>query len=303
MTHETHRSSSGKKVQTLLFVTIPFLATIWAMVYLGIDRYSLAMFFLFLVLSGYGVTMGYHRLFTHGSFKTSRLIMYALAICGGMSGEAPLFWWVTKHRVHHKYSDEPGDVHSPNLHGAGFWNGVKGFLHAHFWWLSKVDNSVYLVEDLRRVRGLVIINRLFPIWVALGLGAPAVIAGLVTMSWWGAFLGFIWGGVVRMFCVYHITWSINSICHLFGSQPYADTGDESRNNVVFGVLAFGEGWHNNHHHAPNSARHGFSMWQVDTTYYIIWLMGALGLAWDIKVPYSHPEDGSGLMKKFPKKEK
>jgi stearoyl-CoA desaturase (delta-9 desaturase) len=162
---------------------------------------------------------------------------------------------------------------------------VKGFLHAHMGWLFedlRADMKRY-VPDLLADRTTVRINQLFPLWVALGLLIPAAIGGLVTMTWMGAFLGFLWGGIVRICVLHHVTWSINSVCHIWGSRDYA-SGDESRNNPIFGILAFGEGWHNNHHAFPASARHGLKWWQFDSSWVIIRTLEKLGLASKVRLP-------------------
>src|SRR5690606_37296522 len=127
------------------------------------------------------------------------------------------------------------------------------------------------------------LSQLFPLWVLLGLVLPAAIGGLVTLSWTGALLGFLWGGLVRILLIHHVTWSVNSICHIWGSRPFR-SHDESRNNPIVGVLALGEGWHNNHHAFPTSGGHGLRWWQVDASWILIWLMAKVGLAWNIRVP-------------------
>lgn len=193
------------------------------------------------MITGLGVTAGFHRLFTHGLYKTVKLVRYGLAIAGSMAAQNSLFRWVADHRDHHKHSDEEGDPHSPHHHGRGAWGMIRGFFHAHCGWFSRPRNSKKdTVTDLARDRWLVVINRLYPLWVFLGLVLPGVIWGVITMSWWGGLLGFVWGGVIRLFFVYHVTWSINSICHIWGSRPFT-TNDHSRNNSFFGFFGFGEG--------------------------------------------------------------
>jgi len=237
------------------------------------------------VLTGLGITIGYHRLFTHRSFKTVRPVELGLAVIGSMAVEGALFRWVAMHRRHHQHSDQPGDPHSPHEFGRGFFAAIAGWWHAHVGWCFKREAPGLdrYVRDLGKDRCLRRVSRLFPLWVALGLLIPAAAGGLITGTWLGAALGFLWGGLVRVFLVHHVTWSINSVCHLWGTRPYA-TRDESRNNAVCGVLAFGEGWHNNHHAFPNSARHGLRWWQLDTSYLVIWVMARLGLAWRVRVP-------------------
>jgi stearoyl-CoA desaturase (delta-9 desaturase) len=205
---------------------------------------------------------------------------------GSMAVEGSVLHWVAVHRKHHQHSDGEADPHSPHAHGGGFRGTLKGMWHAHIGWSlgkkKKEDLSKY-VYDLKKQRVVVWVSNLFPLWVAIGLALPAALGGLLTMSWMGVLLGFLWGGLVRVMLVHHATWSINSVCHLWGSRPYR-SNDESRNNVVFGVLALGEGWHNNHHAFPTSARHGLAWWQLDVSYLVIVVMSWLGLASNVKVP-------------------
>ncbi len=231
-----------------------------------------------------GITVGFHRLFTHRSFQTYQPIQFILAVLGSMTFQGPLLSWVGRHRLHHQHSDQDGDPHSPHPHGKGLLGLFKGFWHAHIGWAfaPMPDWLDRYAGDLRRSRMLRIVDELFPLWGLIGVLIPAGI-GLAVAGWWGALTGFIWGGLVRIFLGHHVTWSVNSVCHLWGSRPYA-SGDESRNNAVVGLLALGEGWHNNHHAFPSSARHGLRWWQIDISYYIIQTMVLLGLAWRVRLP-------------------
>jgi stearoyl-CoA desaturase (delta-9 desaturase) len=245
----------------------------------------LALFLGMYAATAMGITIGFHRLFTHGSFKTSRPVKVIFGILGSMAFQGPLLTWVAVHRKHHQCSDDDGDPHSPHAHGGGIIGTLRGFVHAHCGWMFAAhsrDLDRY-AGDLRKDKALRFVSNTFVLWAALGLILPAIIAGLVTWSWTGAALGLLWGGLVRVFFGHHVTWSINSVCHLWGSRPF-HCGDESRNNAIFGVLAFGEGWHNNHHAFPTSARHGLRWWQFDLSYLIIRAMGWVGLARDIRVP-------------------
>jgi stearoyl-CoA desaturase (delta-9 desaturase) len=232
-----------------------------------------------------GITVGYHRLFTHRAFETSRVVQFILAVLGSMAVQGPLMQWVAMHRRHHQHSDQEGDPHSPHLHGGGFFDLVRGAWHAHVGWVFRPDPAdlAHYNRDLRQSRTLRAASALFPLWVALGLIIPAVVGGVLTASWMGALFGLIWGGLARIFLVHHITWSVNSVCHIWGRRPYP-SGDHSRNNFVFGILALGEGWHNNHHAFPTSARHGLRWWQFDLSYYVIRGMALLGLVWKVKLP-------------------
>jgi stearoyl-CoA desaturase (delta-9 desaturase) len=196
-----------------------------------------------------------------------------------------LLQWVAQHRLHHQHSDTPDDPHSPHHEGRGVLGLLRGFWHAHIGWLFLADppDLDRYVKDLAASRSLRVASYLFPLWVALGLALPAVLGGVITLSWLGVWTGLIWGGLVRIFLVHHVTWSVNSACHLWGFRPYR-SDDESRNNALFGVLALGEGWHNTHHAFPTSARHGLRWWQIDVSYWVIRLLAVLGLAWNLKVP-------------------
>lgn len=269
-------------------VLIPFAALVVAIILLwgfALSWPHLAVFGGMYLLTVLGITVGYHRYFTHRSFKTSKPIAALLAFLGSMAVEGPLMNWVADHRRHHQHSDEEGDPHSPQTHGSGMWGMLKGMWHAHMGWLfgAPPTGRDRYIGDLRKSRMIRWMSYLFPLWVVVGLAIPAMLGGLLTMSWFGVLLGFIWGGLVRVFFVHHVTWSVNSICHLWGTKPFKSR-DESRNNAVFGVLALGEGWHNNHHAFPTSARHGLRWWEVDASYMVIWAMSKVGLAWEVRVP-------------------
>ncbi len=249
------------------------------------------------VLSALGVTVGYHRYFTHKSFRTSRAVQAVLGALGSMAVEGPLLQWVATHRKHHQHSDDEGDPHSPHTHGDDLIGTLRGLWHAHIGWIFDSHTFVTArdglscvpaplaryVKDLQSDPMCRFLSVTFPLWALAGLAVPAIIAGLVTQSWLGAFLGFLWGGLVRVLLLHHVTWSINSVCHIWGTRPFR-SHDESRNNAVFGVLAMGEGWHNNHHAFPASARHGLKWWQFDASYVLIWAMSKVGLASDVNVP-------------------
>ncbi len=276
------------RLVNLAAVTIPFIGLVVAIVllwgvafnwiYLGILG---GMYF----ATGFGITVGYHRLFTHRSFKTPRPMAAILAALGSMALEGPVIQWAAVHRCHHQHSDEQDDPHSPHTHGAGLWGFVRGLWHAHMGWIVGPNprGLTKYVRDLRKDTLIRVMSKLFPVWVLLGLLIPAVLGGLLTLSWTGVLLGFIWGGLVRIFLVHHVTWSINSVCHIWGSRPFQNH-DESRNNAIFGVLGLGEGWHNNHHAFPTSARHGLRWWQVDASYLMIRAMALVGLARDVRTP-------------------
>ncbi len=287
---DTSASSTVLKLKlvNLIAVTTPFIGFVVAMVLLwgvAFDWVYLAIFGFMYLISSVGITIGYHRYFTHRSFKTSKPMVAILAALGSMAVEGPVLQWVADHRRHHQHSDEDGDPHSPHLHGAGIWSSIRGMWHAHLGWMlnPQPKGSMRYIGDLRKDKLVRKMSKQFPTWVLVGLLIPAVLGGLLTWSWMGVLLGFIWGGLVRIFFVHHVTWSINSVCHIWGQQPF-DTHDYSRNNVLMGVFALGEGWHNNHHAFQSSARHGLRWWELDLSYTIILAMSKIGLVYDVKVP-------------------
>jgi stearoyl-CoA desaturase (delta-9 desaturase) len=276
------------RLVNLAAVTIPFLGVVAAGVMLwgiAFDWVYLAILAGMYLATAVGITVGFHRFFTHKSFKTSRPMVAILAALGSMAVEGPVLQWVAVHRRHHQHSDDEHDPHSPHIHGAGLLAMTRGMWHAHTGWLFRPSprGLARYVRDLRQDQLIRRMHKLFPLWVVVGLVIPSALGGLLTMSWTGVLLGFIWGGLVRVFLVHHVTWSINSVCHIWGSRPFR-SHDESRNNVIFGFFALGEGWHNNHHAFPTSARHGLSWWQLDVSYLIIRGMALVGLARDVRIP-------------------
>jgi stearoyl-CoA desaturase (delta-9 desaturase) len=209
-----------------------------------------------------------------------------LIVMGSMAGRGPMLSWVAMHRRHHELSDHEGDLHSPNLHGDRAFGRLRGFLHAHLTWMIEHDypNVAHYVPDLMAGPTLIAVNRRYYVWVLLGLSIPAAIGGLATASLWGAVSGFLWGGVVRMFAVEQAMSAINSVMHSFGARPFQTRDDKSRNLGVMAWLAWGEGWHNNHHAFPYSAAFGLRWFEFDPGFLFIRLLAALGLAWDVKVP-------------------
>ena len=236
------------------------------------------------LLTTLGIMVGYHRLFTHKSFRAVRPVQIILGILGSMAFQGPLISWVGMHRMHHQHSDTQGDPHSPHAPRRRLWRRIRGFWHAHIGWAFSPmpANAARYAGDLLRDRVIRVVSALFPLWALVGLLLPAVV-GLCVDGWYGAITGFVWGGLVRALICHHATWSVNSICHLWGSRPY-ESGDHSRNNPVVGVLALGEGWHNNHHAFPSSARHGLRWWQIDVSYYVIRMLVLFRLAWGVRIP-------------------
>jgi stearoyl-CoA desaturase (Delta-9 desaturase) len=235
-------------------------------------------------LTGAGITVGYHRLFTHRSFKTSRVVRALFAVLGSMAVEGSVVEWVATHRRHHDFSDQPGDPHSPHAEHAPGWRGAaRGLMHAHVGWMFRgkdMANPGRYARDLVADRDLRFISRTFPLWVLAGLALPFGLGVLLTGSLIGGLTGLLWGGAVRIFLLHHATFSINSLCHFFGRSPFG-TGDESRNLGWLAPITFGEAWHNNHHAFPTSARHGLGRWQLDPGAWLITGLERSHLAWDV----------------------
>src|SRR5512142_2983993 len=230
------------------------------------------------LLTALGITVGYHRLFVHRSFETNIVVKFVLAVLGSMAVQGSLLKWVALHRRHHQHSDKMDDPHTPHHQGRGILGWLRGYWRAHIGWFFEPEPAELsrYVPDLERSRALRVASVLFPLWITRGLLSPAVLGGLLSGTRVGVWTGFIWGGLVRIFLVHHVTWSVNSACYLWGLRPYR-SGDESRNNAVFGVLALGEGWHNTHHAFPTSARHGLRS-LVSTQRLSPQLLGGTGLA-------------------------
>jgi len=230
-----------------------------------------------------GIGAGFHRLFSHRAYKASPGLRLALVIFGSMAGQGTMFYWAASHRRHHQHSDQSGDVHSPHVKADGELGFMRGLWHSHVGWLFEAEDLEWaqFVPDLIRDRPVLIANRLYFLWLFLGLVLPAAIGGAITRSWTGALEGFLWGGLVRMFIAHHSVWSINSICHLIGSRPYA-SGDKSRNNWLVALLTYGEGWHNNHHAFPAVYTSRMRWWQIDLNGMVIRLLKRAGLASDLR---------------------
>jgi stearoyl-CoA desaturase (delta-9 desaturase) len=282
------RARALERRVALAVVIVPFLGLVASIALLwgwGIGWLELGLLAGMYTVGIVGIGVGFHRHFSHGSFQTKPVVRWVLAIMGSMAAQGPVLYWAAIHRRHHSCSDQPGDPHSPHLHGGGVGGWLRGFWHSHTGWLFHheiTDWGRYII-DLLRDPVLFRINRLYFVWVVLGLAIPAAIGGAVAGTWTGAFLGFLWGGLVRVCLGHHTTWSVNSLCHLFGTTPYR-SNDESRNNFLIALPAFGEGWHNNHHAFPYAAYHGLEWYQIDLNGLCIQLLKLMGLAWNIKVP-------------------
>jgi stearoyl-CoA desaturase (delta-9 desaturase) len=276
---------------TIAAVVTPFIGFLVAIYLLwgeGVTWADLGILAVMYLITGFGITTGYHRLLTHRSFETKEWVKVAFAIAGSMSVQGAPIHWVADHRKHHAFADEEGDPHSPHTHDH---QGVKGLFvgiwHSHMGWLfSREDraSASRYARDLKNDPKIVWVDKHFFSWVLLGLAIPAA-AGFVLSGFtaWGAFTGLIWGGLVRIFLQHHATWSVNSVCHIYGNKPF-EIEDESTNNWGVAFVALGEGWHHNHHAFPTSARHGLTGRQIDPAYGVIKLLESVGLAWDVRVP-------------------
>lgn len=232
------------------------------------------------------ITVSFHRQLTHRAFKLPRWLTYPFAILGSFSLEGGVIRWCAYHRKHHTYSDQEGDPHSPHGFGRSAWGVVRGFIHAHLGWLftEKEIEKERWTPDLLKDRGLVLIDKLFPLWAVLSFVIPGLVSYALLPEAKSFWMGVLWGGFVRVFFVHHLTWSINSICHMWGTRPFK-AEDQSVNNPIFGILGFGEGWHNNHHAFLKSARIGLRFWEIDLGWYTTILpLKWLGLATEVVVP-------------------
>jgi stearoyl-CoA desaturase (Delta-9 desaturase) len=278
----------GQNVIVKAFVVLPFLAVVaavpfawgWGLSWVDV---GLAAFFYFLTLSG--TTVGYHRYFTHRAFKARRPLRVGLAVVGSMALQGSVITWVADHRRHHAFTDRDGDPHSPWLFGTSAAAVAKGFWHAHFGWMINHDvtNPARFAPDLLADRDIVRVSRQFPLWTTVSLAAPATLGGLITWSWWGALTAFFWASLVRVGVLHHVTWSVNSICHMIGNRPWT-LRDRSTNFWPLAIATMGESWHNLHHADPTCARHGVGPRQLDGSARIIAIFERLGWAHDVRWP-------------------
>ncbi len=278
----------GEQVTLGLFIGVPFVALVVAVPFAwgwGLTWTDLGLALLFYVVSGLGITVGYHRYFTHGSFKAARPLRIALAAAGSLAIEGPVIRWVADHRRHHAFSDREGDPHSPWRYGETVPALLKGLWWAHVGWLFDIEQTprTKYAPDLIDDPDVTAVDRAFPLLVVASLLGPAVLGGLLTWSLWGAVTAFFWASLVRVALLHHVTWSINSICHAMGERPFA-ARDRSGNVWWLAVLSFGESWHNLHHADPTCARHGVDPGQVDISARVIRVFERLGWAWDVRWP-------------------
>ena len=271
-----------------VFVVIPLLAVAAAVPLAwgwGLGWHDIVIALVFYVISGMGISMGFHRYFTHSSFKAVRGLKIAMAIAGSLAIEGEVLVWVADHRRHHKYSDKEGDPHSPWRFGNDWKALTKGLAFAHVGWLFSSDHTSQerFCPDLLADADIRAVSRWFPGLVAVTLLAPALIGGLWSMSWQGALTAFFWASLVRICLLHHTTWSINSVCHTFGNEDF-DVRDKSRNVAWLAIPSFGESWHNLHHSDPTCARHGALKGQIDISARAIAWAEKLGWAYDVRWP-------------------
>jgi stearoyl-CoA desaturase (delta-9 desaturase) len=276
-----------EKAANLGAVVVPFAATLAAIVLLWnslVRPADLIIAAVMYLLTAVGITVGFHRLLTHRSFQTSKPLEYTFAVLGSMAVQGPVISWVADHRKHHAHTDEEGDPHSPHVgHDGGDRGALSGLWHAHSGWLmstqGRADWKKYAAE-LYEDRGMRTISRRFVPFVVLSLLLPALAGYLVSGTLAGAVTGLLWGGLVRIFFVHHVTWSVNSVCHFLGSRRFA-TDDRSTNVFWLSLPSLGESWHHNHHAFPRSAVHGLKRWELDPSAVFITLLEKLGLAWNV----------------------
>jgi len=280
--HETR-----DRIITGVVTVVPFLALgavgwqAWANLLHWSD---VAVFAIMYVVTGLGITVGFHRYFTHRSFKTSRPLRAIFAVLGSAAIEGPVISWVADHRKHHRFSDREGDPHSPHVgHGGGWKGALSGLAHAHLGWLfihTERGAKCRYAPDLLKDPVVNFVDRTFIWWALGGFAMSFGLGWAIGGTWLAALTGLLWGGGVRMLVVHHVTYSINSLCHFFGRRRFT-TPDHSRNLLWLAIPSFGESWHNNHHAFPTSAFHGLRRWEVDPSALVIRALEAAGLVWDV----------------------
>jgi stearoyl-CoA desaturase (delta-9 desaturase) len=279
---------TAQKIHAVAIVLLPTLGLLAAVVLAfryGMTAVDLALFAGMSVLTMVGISVGYHRHFSHRAFQATQPIRVLLAVLGSAAAQGSLVYWVANHRRHHQYTDRPGDIHSPYVEGVKPLGKLEGFWHSHMGWTfdHEITNPVVFAKDLYRDRVMSRVNGLYLLWVLLGLLIPLILGGMITGTVRGALTGFLWGGLARMFAIYHVTNAIDSVTHIFGSRPF-ETGDHSTNNAWLALPTLGESWHNNHHAFPYSAVFSLRWWQLDLGSLLILGLRRVGWAWDVRVP-------------------
>ena len=284
----SERKTWFQQVALTVFLVVPFIALIAAVPLAwgwGVSWRDLVIAVAMYAVSGLGVTVGFHRYLTHRSFNARRPVRIALAVAGSMALQSSATQWVADHRRHHRFSDKPGDPHSPWRYGTNLAAITKGFFYSHVGWLydwEKTDEVKYAPE-LVADRDINLISRTFPLWVAVSLLFPPLLGGLIGWSWQAAVTAFVWGSLARVCLLHHVTFAINSVCHITGRRPFR-TRDRSQNVWWLALLSFGESWHNFHHAEPTSARHGVRAFEIDTSAMLIRVMEKLRWITDVRWP-------------------
>jgi stearoyl-CoA desaturase (Delta-9 desaturase) len=251
----------------------------------GIGWFDVSLAVAFYVVTGFGVSLGFHRLFSHRSFRACRWLRISLAVAGSMASEGSVISWVSHHRRHHVYADRPGDPHSPHNSGTGSFHQARGLVHAHVGWLfsGARSNPARWSKDLLADSDVAAVNRLTPLWMVLTFVLPFAIGWAVTRSLTGALLALVWAGAVRVALLHHVTWSVNSLGHMFGKHPN-DVSDHSGNIAWLALPSFGDSWHNSHHAFPVLARHGVDRHQLDPSAGLLRVFERLGWASHVRWP-------------------
>lgn len=263
------------------------IAAVWLAWGHGVGLTDLLLMTSLYVFTGIGVTAGFHRCFTHRSFTAAPALRVVLAIAGSMSFQGDVVGWVATHRRHHAFADRPGDPHSPYRHGSSLGGLLRGLLDAHIGWLFRADPtpSERYAPDLRADPAMRAVSRAFPALSVLSLAVPFALGWAIGGTLFAALTALLWAGLVRVMLLQHVTWSVNSLCHMLGSRPFTTRRfDRATNLWPLAVLSFGESWHNLHHSDPTCARHGVDRFQVDITARVIRIFERAGWATNVRWP-------------------
>ena len=282
------KSARAKRVVALVTIGVPaigFAIALYLVFTVSATLLDYALFVVFYAIQMFGITLGFHRYAAHKQFKTSRFFEGVLMIAGSMALEGPLLFWVSTHRRHHRFADELGDPHSPNLSGTGLRGKLKGLWYAHIPWMfsDQESRATVFARDVLRDRQLYNYNRTYPVWALASLLLPAVLGFAIGGTLAAAFSGFIFGGLARVFVANQAAWCVGSISHMIGSRPFV-TRDNSANNWPVAIFTFGEGLQNNHHAFPSAYRHAMRWWEPDLSGWVLAVLAKVGIVWDLRMP-------------------